>query len=289
MIPKQHLKEIIKKAQIDYGKTLYHYTSIQALKGILENKEFWLGNARNMNDKSELIDFINRICDAVLLVEDPNAPCVIETINKIKQFENIDYPFVMCLSHFRSRTSPELERTFEDASMWERYADNAQGVCIKFDLKTFYELFYGEGFFVIDCMFYKYDAKEHELVEAISNYIHGKPYGFNSLEGLISNIQSCAVCHKHHSFCKEDEIRLTYFEDNPQKEYIFSGGIIKSIYKVNVGGLCQEKNINFEDLFQEIIIGPRSKQNKADLVGYLKLNKYNILANHIKESNCPLR
>ena len=86
-------------------------------------------------------------------------------------------------------------------------------------------------------MFYKYDAKEHELVEAISNYIHGKPYGFNSLEGLISNIQSCAVCHKHHSLCKEDEIRLTYFEDNPQKEYIFSGGIIKSIYKVNVGGL----------------------------------------------------
>lgn len=289
MIPEQCLEKIIRKAENDYGKTLYHYTSLQALKGILENKEFWLGNASNMNDKSELLDFINRICEAVLLVENPNAPHVIETINKIKQFENIDFPFVMCLSHFRCRTSPDLERTFEDASMWERYADNAQGVCIKFDLKTFYKLFYGEEFFVIDYILYKYDAKEHELVKAILNYIHGKPYGFNDLEGLISNIQSCAVRHKHHSFFKENEIRLTYFKNNPEKDYILSGDMIKSIYKVNVGRLCQEKKVNFEDLFQEIIIGPRSKQNKYDLVEYLKSNKYNILANHIKESDCPLR
>lgn len=289
MIPKQHLKKIIKKAEIDYGKTLYHYTSIQALKGILENKEFWLGNTRNMNDKSELIDFINRICDAVLLVEDPNAPRVIETINKIKQFENIDYPFVMSLSHFRNQESPEQERTFEDVSMWERYADNAQGVCLKFDLKMFYKLFYGEDYFVIDCISYKYDAKEHELVEAILNYINGKPYDFNNLEDLISNIQACAVCHKHHSFYKEDEIRLTYFGDNPQKEYICNGGIIKNIYKVNVGELCRAKNINFENLFQEIIIGPRSKQGIMNLQEYIGFLGYPELAKRVRFSNCPLR
>lgn len=289
MIPGQYLEEIIKTAENDYGKTLYHYTSLQALKGILENKEFWLGNASNMNDKSELLDFINRICKAVLQIKGTNNPFVMETINKIKQLENKDYPFVMCLSHFRDSKSDEREKTFEDASMWERYADNAQGVCIKFDLKTFYELFYGENYFVIDPIIYKYDAKEHDLVKAILDYLDGKAYGFNNLEGLISNLQLCAVNHKHHSFCKEDEIRLTYFKNNPEKDYILSGGMIKSIYKVNVESLCKEKNINFEDLFQEIIIGPRSRQHKADLVEYLELNKYNTLAKHIKESNCPLR
>ncbi len=56
----------IQEAKEKYGDYLYHYTSIDALMGILEKKEFWLGNTANMNDSSELIDFTKRIIDAVM-------------------------------------------------------------------------------------------------------------------------------------------------------------------------------------------------------------------------------
>ncbi len=36
---------------------LYHYTSFDALEGMLVNKEIWLGNLKFMNDRLEMMYF----------------------------------------------------------------------------------------------------------------------------------------------------------------------------------------------------------------------------------------
>ena len=55
----EYREERVKKAVIKHGKTLWHYTDINALCGIIGKKEIWFGSAEHMNDREELIGFIN--------------------------------------------------------------------------------------------------------------------------------------------------------------------------------------------------------------------------------------
>lgn len=50
-----------------HGGHLCHYTSIQALQGILSNKEFWFGSTASMNDKSEIKHFINELKESLCI------------------------------------------------------------------------------------------------------------------------------------------------------------------------------------------------------------------------------
>lgn len=43
------------------NEKLYHYTSMNVVYNIIKNKELWLGNVLNTNDKSELTYFVNEI------------------------------------------------------------------------------------------------------------------------------------------------------------------------------------------------------------------------------------
>ena len=40
---------------------LYHYTDYNSLFGMLRNKELWLGNISGMNDKLEVVGYINNL------------------------------------------------------------------------------------------------------------------------------------------------------------------------------------------------------------------------------------
>ena len=47
-------------------KTLYHYTSVEVFRKILENREFWISNANFMNDEQEIMNGIE-LCRKVIL------------------------------------------------------------------------------------------------------------------------------------------------------------------------------------------------------------------------------
>ena len=73
------------------------------------------------------------------------------------------------------------------------------------------------------------------------------------------------------------------------------GDIMETIRNVDVNRLHDFKNhpfkveIDFEDLFDSIVIGPTSKQTVRDLQFYCKNNGLLKLANKVKKSDCPLR
>ena len=275
----------IQEAKEKYGNYLYHYTSIDALMGILEKKEFWLGNTANMNDTSELIDFTKRIIDAVM--EKLSAFDIISAIKSdasdviynISEGVKKHYPYAMCFSYGE-----------EDASLWERYADSAKGVCIAFNIENLYRLFFG-GYEILDPIDYEYDGKEHEHVKVILDYINRKETGFSNLDGIIENLALCAACHKHKAFISENEVRLISLRQPEKKERVFikKNNTIKSMMKLDLESLCNSKGIKFQDFFGKIILGPRSKQRVVDLQEYMEFLGYPELAQKIKLPECPLR
>lgn len=64
---------------------------------------------------------------------------------------------------------------------------------------------------------------------------------------------------------------------------------IRQVYILNLAELCEKEGIDFEDLFDSIVIGPTSKQTIRDLQIYCKNNGLLKLANKVKKSDCPLR
>ena len=112
----------------DIPSKMYHYTSLESLCSIVENQEFWLGDTRQMNDYNEALELLN-ILNSLLnedadLRDDPQCRDVILSINRNTLLKTPIY--VACFT-----------KLADDAAQWERYANNAAGVAIEFDVAKF--------------------------------------------------------------------------------------------------------------------------------------------------------
>lgn len=264
-----------------YGNTLWHYTDVTGLNGMLNTREIWFGSAANMNDREELNGFIwdleREVLKEVTVEKIPRAKAVFENIeNRLK----LEYPFIFCVSRARN-----------DAAQWDRYANNGQGVAVVFNTELLYKLiFYNH--FVMDEEYYGYNAKQHKMKRLLVDYIQDeKMEQFSDLDGLIDNLLLCAMIHKHESFAAEQEVRISpYFvkENDPHLQYKVLN-TIKRVYVMNLGKLCEEEKIDIEDLVDSIVLGPKSQQNIEDLKWYFIQIGLSKLANKISKSDCPLR
>jgi hypothetical protein len=77
--------------------------------------------------------------------------------------------------------------------------------------------------------------------------------------------------------------------DNSEIECELVNDQIKEYMKMDMDSMCKKVNIKFEDLFSEILIGSRSKQQVKGLKVFLCEHGMNGLAQKVKMSDCPLR
>jgi hypothetical protein len=77
--------------------------------------------------------------------------------------------------------------------------------------------------------------------------------------------------------------------DKSNVECELVNGQIKNYMKMDMEFMCDKVKIQFEDLFSEILIGPKSKQQIADLKLFLHEQGMDRLAQSVKMSDCPLR
>jgi hypothetical protein len=264
---------------------LFHYTSINTLYGILENNELWLCNTAGMNDKLEIRDFIDKLYKA--LEDELTHEIGIQEkrekfFNKIyKRLEN-EYPYAMCFSKEK-----------DDAAQWERYADNAKGVCIVFNENKLSTIFEGSHVLLTE-VFYDYDISVHKHYDNILNYLKSNQLeGFDDENGLIDNILACGYCHKHSTFKSEQEVRIATLWNYIPKHSRYDNECVKNqnkkVVKFDLKEACQEHNLKLDDLIDQIIIGPRSKQSVHDLKEYIKEKGFEKLSEKIAQSECPLR
>jgi len=267
-----------------YGSCLYHYTSIAALHSIIKKKEFWLGNTVDMNDRKEVKYFIELLRDA--LCENIPADKLIQCDKFFqKVFERIDneYPYAMCFS--------KLE---DDAAQWERYADNAEGVCIVFNTKNIMCAFYEVCLLFGDNKYYISDIKEHPYYKILFDYFTtGKLNRLGNENGVIDNAIAYGYFYKHRSFRSEQEIRVvSLWRHIPEHTIIETEcrrGIIKKFMKLDMEKRCAEVGLDFKDLFEGIVIGPKSAQDIGNLQSFVEEMGLASLKGKISKSDCPLR
>lgn len=285
-IAQKQIEEEIRKDGIVH---LYHYTSIPVLFGILKKKELWWGNTATMNDRAEIQDFIQCLHHALDSSVLPGKREEFDTFfadltSKIPE----NYPFAMSFS-----------KNKDDAAQWERYADNAQGVCIEFNRAKLRELFFFQPV-VPGEVGYDFDVKSHEHYSILSDYFHNGNAlkGFGSLAELASNILVTASMHKHKSFSSENEYRLATLSSKmdgcfsipcSKVEMKAIGHDIKKYLIINYEELGKKENVDFTDLFESIIIGPKSTQLPENLADFCKECGFERLSASITVSDCPLR
>lgn len=266
-----------------YKNYLYHYTSIAALYNILRSKQFWLGNAATMNDKKEIKCFIELLQGALCesISSDKLSQCN-SFFQKVYARIDNEYPYVMCFS-----------RLEDDAAQWERYADNAEGVCIVFNTKNILRTFY-ENSLLFGDVYYDFDIKQHRHYKILYDYFTtGKLSEFRNETGQIDNAIACGYFHKHRSFRSEQEMRVvTLWDYVPQYAMVETEcirGVIKKFLKFDMEKRCADIGLAFEDLFEQIVIGPKSIQDIASLQSYVEEKGLSSLKDRISKSDCPLR
>lgn len=262
------------------GISLYHYTSFQALEGILKSKELWLGNLKYMNDRKELQFFFDGIKKAL--------------IRELYGYENaINGLFEDQMKRFEGKTSYafSLSKQVDDASQWDRYASKGRGVCIKFNAEKLKEVIKGKA--TLNTVFYNETLQDHSIKNIIVQYIMNNNLSgeFSSINEVFENAWACAAAFKHPSFKAESEVRICAYPFIDQ----FLTGELK--YKVGEYGLREYYPISlgsgldrtYGGTIEGIIIGPSAGIDTNILTRYLQMHNVDISNICIGESNCPLR
>lgn len=191
-------------------ETIYHYTSLQGLKSIIETQKIYCTNINFLNDKKEYkygVDLIRCIIEN-LKDEDSNI-----LILKMVE-ENIDL-------NFNSERYVTCFSMNEDLlSQWRAYANHGKGVAIGFDFK----LFKTTTEPVLSGKRIEYDEDYHnktikEFIQIIIQFYEKRKdmidwedstYEKSVAIIVIKYLESIIASYKHPSFGEEQEYRFQY-------------------------------------------------------------------------------
>lgn len=256
---------------------LYHYTSIPAFYSMLENNQIWFGYTKNTNDESEVRGFLKTLANKINKSFPEDTVKKREVLDLISNQKETAHSFVLCFSKLK-----------DDVAQWERYADNAHGVCLKFDTKILAKICDSNNYWMKEIV-YSLKEKDNHNYHRLSCYIDtGMVLDSRSIQSIIVELGLIALYHKHPSFQSEQEVRIiNYLDTNNTADYKYleTNNVIKRMLVFDL----KQHGTTFEDLIEEIIIGPRSQQSTDELKMYLDHLGLHKLSKKIRESDCPLR
>lgn len=119
--------------------TIYHYTTDQGLRGILENGSLWVTDIFSLNDPSELKHGL-QIAEEALTATAKDEPILSEFLAKEMRvmFDGNLSDMANCFVCCFSRNGNEL-------GQWRAYADNGRGYALGFDCSILEQAFVAAG------------------------------------------------------------------------------------------------------------------------------------------------
>lgn len=304
---------------------LYHYTTFEGLKGILESKKLWLTDYQCTNDLSEFgyskAIFLNRIKRGYekWSKEKKISPLCIKKLDSIIQEEctflyetikqQIDkiggaYLFSACVH------KSDFERSHGLLSMWRGYGREG-GYALEIDFEEFKNSYTRrcqifdfvrypallqenidcsiEHFLNEDCEIKKYLAQLDDFIEhsLIPAFIEGKPLDLPDKD--IEAILALITLLKHPGFSEESEYRCVILRCS--KEKMLQGqenDFLKTNLRKRKGHVLSYIEIPFDPkCIKRIIIGPKShqKSHKKHFQEYLKSLELDCIS--VKSSEIP--
>lgn len=275
---------------------LYHYTTLNSLMAIIQNRTIRLTDYRFLNDVQELTFATRRLKEgAKQLPEDDYTETIYKSIIDIEQGNMVRFRhaghseqgiileavpseiryYVLSLTHRR-----------DDLAMWRMYAQN--GCCIKFNSKIALEYFHR--------------FRDNHFHEGLSNIVNGSVLYGDRIEDTFmlrswldsknvlmihDEILRYSLRRKDPAFSFEDEYRIGIpFEDqmlgnDATKEFILSESLLKPQLEL--------KNFPVEKLIEEIIISPfiASELTRLGLMEFI--SSKGMSSDLVKQSKIKIR
>lgn len=248
-------------------RTLYHYTGIGALLGIVEHKCVWASHAYYLNDSREIL----HACDVLkaLVTEQIEHRSAVEQefLEQLRLWlrsfeDNAYHIYIFSLSRERSLLS-----------QWRSYTPHGKGVSLGFSPATLNSMLQGNRFRIAEC---RYSAEQHRellevLLEKLLTTFHQKREGldltqnhpsqkyFDFLEGYRGDFLQVLSVLKHSSFEEEAEWRVIspYYAKYTVPEIQYREGASMLLPYIHLDIHAGNDGL----LFDEVLLGPSRDNN----------------------------
>jgi hypothetical protein len=195
---------------------LYHYTSPEALIGIVSNKEIWATNTLFLNDSSEAIHAIKLISSVINERIERNA-----FAPYVRPFmEELSYQIGATASRSYVASFTELQ---DSLSQWRAYCPASGGYAVGLPSIQIYDMSDSQGFMLVKVI-YEHDTQVkiiNEVIDAVGSAYERRrekgdtPERFqNFVTASRDYFAQLALMMKHYSFQEEQEWRLMAYNIN---------------------------------------------------------------------------
>jgi Protein of unknown function (DUF2971) len=196
-------------AIFDSFETLYHYTDLNGLIGIVQNQTLWATNVHFLNDKNEQkygIELVKEIAESIKNIQ--NDKVIELIINHIDDRAKLD-DYITCFS-----------KNGDLLGQWRAYANNGSGVSIGFNHNYFennLNLMPFGTHIIYDEVYHRVEIKT--MLESFISFMDSYkeeidwvtlPYEEVAAMLIIDNIKAYIKGFKHPCFKDENEYRFIF-------------------------------------------------------------------------------
>lgn len=276
-------------------ETVYHYTTLSGLKGILERKLLWCSHVRYLNDMTEYIKGLKIARDVALKASLPSLPLSWQTIlsNCLDTAETGLRVFVASFS----------DDGGDRLSQWRGYCNSGAGFSVGFDTEPLRR--YGDaaktGYLRLLRRCIYSDKEMVEFVEGLNGKLAGRVRenlsDLSKNPQLIANMMTNfayaiaikAATLKHRGFNEEREWRLIGIEIGPKKlrpemlDFHQSRHSYVPHLEIPLCGDSETLALN------RITIGPSPHPDDAAGSVRMLLEKYGVTCGSVVSSEIPFR
>ncbi len=264
------------------ARNLVHYTNFGALRGILENEEFWFSSASTMNDFDEIIagkDLLELFSSQggalhglmqAIAKRDQKLWSLSNDLYRQRRLSDFFHTYLTCWSECDFEAG-----THDNLTMWRGYAGDGNGVGIVIDGAALGldQAFQSE---IVACPVFYETSEQFALraEEAFTDFLSG-------LEELGDLVHRCsdhvveafaelcfylAVTHKHPGFSAEKEWRFAWRKHRADVESglsqclrpVFVNGdvIEKFCFPIKANAHVSPSQLDIRSIIRAIMIGP---------------------------------
>lgn len=195
-------------------ESLYHYTSIQGLIGIIKDKKFWTTSIYHLNDKQELFHARDIFKSAI---DNVKPDRVRPAVNNLGSTSVDEYYYLDSIVELLNMTSaiPIFVGSFSEVrdqlSQWRGYSPNGNGFILGFNYSKLKAIIEKRGFHLSKCIYE--EAIQKKIVdEFIENNIKAKHSEFKkngaNLRNILREVLKILPIFKNNSFKDEKEWRM---------------------------------------------------------------------------------
>ncbi|MFY2248477.1 DUF2971 domain-containing protein [Priestia megaterium] len=276
-------------------RTLYHYTSIYGLEGILKNSEFWVSHSAFLNDKTEL-EYTYKLCEEILdemVGEDEHLHELATDI------------FQDGIEKSRDTELYILSMTTNGDSnlLWSNYSHNdGYSLALKYPeiMQTFAkERGVTEVVPVPADVIYDREKQKQLLeapIRALLQFMHFHVSEETWTEGieerfreLFTGINMYSAFFKDECFKQEEEVRIVFMSRNG------IGKLKQDGFRISNGAFIPYLKASFlskKEVIQSITIGPKNHMDiaKEGLIKLLEHYGYDHISDgYVEKSKIPYR